>query len=216
MAKDDDKEVQDGEEKKKGGKLKLIIMVVPVILLIAGAAWFFLLKPKSDSGPVTLPEPTPGAVVTLDPITINLAGAHFLKLGMALQPTSTAKEAPDGSKALDLTIRQFSGMSIDELANGEGREHAKEDLINRVKLAYLPHGTDLATAFAGTTEEAAASSENKKTAENEKKSEVKVDTKDLTEHALDGLSDDQAAYLVSKLSIQPDVYDVYFTEFVMQ
>ncbi len=60
------------------------------MLLLAGAGWFFFLKPKDSGVPEPLPHPTPGSVVTLDPITVNLAGGHFLKFGMALQPTASA------------------------------------------------------------------------------------------------------------------------------
>jgi len=199
MAKDDEKEAKDGEA--KGGTKKLIIMVVPVVLLIAGAGWFFLLKPKAAAGPVTLPEPTPGAVVPLDPITINLAGAHFLKLGMALQPTATATEL-DGSKALDLAISQFSGQTIDDLSTAKGRDENKKELIAKIKLAYLPEGTDLATATGATPVATGAA-----TSEDGSASTAKEESP---------LTGPQAIKLAAKLTVQTQVYDVYLTEFVMQ
>ncbi len=202
MAKDEEKEAKDTES-KGGGKKKLIIILVPLVLVIAGAAWFFLLKPKDDSGPVALPEPTPGAVVTLDPITINLAGAHFLKLGLALQPTATATEV-DGSKALDLAISQFSGNTIDELSTVKGRERAKRELVARVKLAYLPEGTDLAAATGEATP---------KPEESKKGSKSDEPTASDEEETISG---EDAVKLASKLTVQADVYDVYLTEFVMQ
>ncbi len=209
MAKDEEKEGKDAE--KKGGKGKLIIMVAPLVLLIAAVAWFFLLRPKDDAaGPVTLPEPVAGAVVPLDPITINLAGAHFLKLGLALQPIAAAKEV-DGSKALDLAISQFSGATIDELSTPKGRELAKRELVARVKLAYLPEGTDLATATGGED-----SSSGDKAAKKKSSTSSADDQADSASEEDDTISGADAIKLASKLTVQADVYDVYLTEFVMQ
>ena len=78
-------------------------------------------------------------MLEVDPITINLAGGHFLKLGMGLQVVEGAHEAPSGAKALDLAISQFSGKTIAELSTAEGREKNKAELTARVKLAYAPH-----------------------------------------------------------------------------
>ncbi|NHA00583.1 hypothetical protein G5V59_12655 [Nocardioides sp. W3-2-3] len=63
----------------KGGKGKKILIAVVVLALAAGAAWFLVLKPKGDTAP------KPGDVLTLEAIQVNLAGGHYLRLGMALQ-----------------------------------------------------------------------------------------------------------------------------------
>ncbi len=192
MAKEE--EAKEGDAAKGGGKMKIIIMAVPVLLIVLGAAWFFLLKPSSaGAAPKPLPEPKPGAVVTLDPITINLAGAHFLKFGMALQPTAAAKEL-DGSKALDLAITEFSGKTITELSTDEGRAAAKEALIARIKLAYIPEGK----VTEAETEEA-----DKKVSGGKAKTDAQ-------------LTDAQAIKRAEALTVQPDIYNLYFTEFVMQ
>jgi flagellar protein FliL len=189
MAKDDEKEATEA----KGGKMKLILMVVPVLLLVAGAGWFFLLKPSSSGATKALPEPKPGAVVKLDDITVNLAGVHFLKLGIAIQPTAKAKEV-DGSKALDLAITEFSGKTVDELSTNEGRSKTKEELLARIKLAYLPEGSMTQAQI-----EAA---------------DVKVSGgKAKTDAELTG---EQAIKRAAALTVQPDVYEIYFTDFVMQ
>ena len=115
-------------------------MVVPVVLVLAGAAgWFFFLRPSGSSGP---PKPTPGAVVALDPITINLAGGHYLKLGLALQPTASASEVT-GEKALDAAIDLYSGMTLDELATKEGRDASKKELVTEVSELYENEVYDL-------------------------------------------------------------------------
>lgn len=196
MAKDEDKV----EEPKKGGKGKLIIMIVPVLLLAVAGVYFFVLKPsKADAAPKTLPEPKAGAVVQLDPITINLAGGHFLKLSLALQPTAAAGSDVGGAKALDLAIGEFSGMTIDELSTAKGRTDAVDELVARVKLAYLPDGTSIEAATGGTSKS--------------KKPQAPSSADALTPSSLSAA---KAEKLASKLTVQPMVYDVYLTEFVMQ
>lgn len=189
MAKDDEKEATEA----KGGKMKLILMVVPVLLLVAGAGWFFLLKPSSAGAVKALPEPKPGAVVKLDAITVNLAGLHFLKLAIAIQPTATAKEV-DGSEALDLAITEFSGKTVDELSTDEGRSKVKEELIARIKLAYLPEGSFTAAQTAAADAKVSGG-------------KAKTDAE---------LTGEQAIKRANALTVQPDVYDIYFTDFVMQ
>jgi len=193
MAKGDDAE--DGEGAKGGSKKKLLIIALPVVVLVLAAAWFLVLKPKDDASgaAVVLPEPVPGVIVPLDSITINLAAGHYLKLGIALQPIDAATDI-DGSLALDKAIAVFSGQTIDELSTAEGKDAAKEELVNRIKLAYLPHAEI-------THEEIVAANEE-------------ITGGKVTED--DQLTADQVAQRVEELTVQTWVYDVYFTEFVMQ
>jgi flagellar FliL protein len=115
---------------EKKSKKKLLIILVGV-LAIAGAAYWFVLRPKPE------PAPEPGEVVTMEPIQINLAGGHYLKVGVALQLTKTAHDA-DGSKALDAVIELFSGKSMDELTRTEGRDKLKKEL--KKELVHDYHG----------------------------------------------------------------------------
>ncbi|HET6561866.1 MAG TPA: flagellar basal body-associated FliL family protein [Marmoricola sp.] len=124
-------------EKKGGGKKKLILILVAV-LAIGGAAYWFVLKPKPE------PKPEPGEVVSLEPIQINLEGGHYLKIGVALQLTTTAHEA-DGSKALDATIELFTGKSMDELTRKESRAKLKNELAKELEHAY--HGDVMGVFF---------------------------------------------------------------------
>ncbi|GAA3607652.1 hypothetical protein GCM10022223_24530 [Kineosporia mesophila] len=194
MAKGDEKEVD--EEAKGGGRKKLIIIALPVIVLVLAAAYFFVLKPKEDSSGAAkaLPAPTPGTVAPLDSITVNLAGAHFLKIGIALQPTADVKETPDGSMALDQVINVFSNLTVKELTSAEGKDAAKKELVARIKLAYLPH--------------------DKITHEEIEKANESVSGGKVKE--TDDLTAAQAEKRAAALTVQPEVYDVYFTEFVMQ
>ena len=124
---------EDAGATKGGGRKKLIVLVL-VVVIAAAAAYLLVLKPKGKPGPP--PKPTPGAVVKLDPITVNLAGGHFLKLGLSLQATADAGEELSGAKALDAAIDLFSGRTIEDLAKRDGREKAKKALIEDVSELY--------------------------------------------------------------------------------
>jgi flagellar FliL protein len=128
---------EEAEAAKGGGKKKLIVILVAV-LAIGGAAYWFVLKPKPE------PKPEPGEVVSLEPIQINLEGGHYLKIGVALQLTTTAHEA-DGSKALDATIELFTGRSMDELTRPESRAKLKKELTK--ELAHDYHGDVMGVYF---------------------------------------------------------------------
>lgn len=112
-----------------GGKLKKILILAVLVAVVGGAVWFLVLKPK----PVEAP--TPGEVVALEPIQINLAGGHYLRIGVALQLTEKATEA-DGSKALDATISVFSGLPMDELVQPKQRDNLKKELIEKLEHLY--------------------------------------------------------------------------------
>ena len=155
---------EDGEKKGGGlgGKLKLVAMILPTVLLIVGAVYFLVLaKPSSDaaaakgktstsakataddgSGDGSEEDATPtstfvaGKVVAVDPITINLANGHYLKVAVGLQATADAGEEVSSSKAVDALITQFSGRTVDELATAAGRDAAKKALVKQLKKLY--------------------------------------------------------------------------------
>jgi flagellar FliL protein len=119
----------EGEETaKKGGKKKLLIILVAV-LAIGGGAYWFVLKPHPKSAP------QPGEVVTLEPIQVNLAQGHYLKIGIALQLVKGAKEV-DGSKALDATIDLFSGRPMEQLTKPGQRQKLKTQLSHTLEKRY--------------------------------------------------------------------------------
>lgn len=130
---------------KKKGPNKLVLLLVTVIVLMGagGAAYFTVLAPK--------PEPTAeeqaaaeeaaalaemGEVTALDPISVNLADGHFLKIGIALQQSSSVAEGLNGSKALDAVIETYSGKPMEEISSPEGRDATKAELVEKVKHAY--------------------------------------------------------------------------------
>ena len=124
--------------------MKMILMLLPTVLLAVALVYFMFLKPSSSDpaaeaaaaeAAATVTH-APGVVVPLDPITINLEGAHYLKLGLTLQASADAKEAPAGAKALDAAIELYSGMAIDEIATAKGREKTKKELVEKVTELY--------------------------------------------------------------------------------
>jgi flagellar FliL protein len=80
----------------------------------------------------------------MEPIQVNLAGGHYLKIGIALQLTAAAHEA-DGSAALDATIDLFSGKDMSELTRPESREKLKHELEKELEHAY--HGDVMGVYF---------------------------------------------------------------------
>ncbi|MDO9379141.1 MAG: flagellar basal body-associated FliL family protein [Nocardioidaceae bacterium] len=120
----------DEAEEKPKSKKKLV-MVVVLLMVVSAAAWWFLLKPAGAA-----PPPEPGEVVTMEPIQINLAGGHYLKIGIAIQATADAHEAPDGSKALDATIELFSGKPVEELVQPVQRQKLKAELLKELEEGY--------------------------------------------------------------------------------
>ena len=92
---------------KGGGRKKVILMIV--VAAPGDRRRGVLVRAQAGRGQGA---PKPGEVVRLEPIQVNLAGGHYLKIGIALQLTADAHEA-DGSKALDATIDLFSGRSMD-------------------------------------------------------------------------------------------------------
>jgi len=148
MAKKTDDEGTEAPEKKKKKSNKLLLIIILVVVL-AGAAYFFVLKPK-DAAPApgsaaaeqaaaaaaaALPE---GPVIRLDPIFINLAGGHYLKLGMGLQTMGPqSKEEPtDGALALDAAIQIYSNQDMNTLTDQANRDTLKKQLVEMVTKGY--------------------------------------------------------------------------------
>ncbi|WP_104105565.1 flagellar basal body-associated FliL family protein [Nocardioides sp. 616] len=123
---------------KGGGKKKKLLIIAVVLLVLGGAGWFFFLKP---SGPT---EPVAGEVVTLEPMQLNLAAGHYLRLGMALQLVEGAHEL-DGSKALDAAITIFSGHPVAEVVKPEQREELRAELMAELEHSY--HGDVMEVYF---------------------------------------------------------------------
>lgn len=72
----------------------------------------------------------------IDPISINLAGGRYLRLGLGLQLTAEVEEGGDTVKALDEVIALFSQRPLEEISTPEGREALKTELAARLAEVY--------------------------------------------------------------------------------
>ncbi|HET7327445.1 MAG TPA: flagellar basal body-associated FliL family protein [Nocardioidaceae bacterium] len=126
-------------EAGKGKNRKKLLIGAVLLVAVAAAGWWFLLRP---TGPA---EPEPGAVLTLEPIQLNLAAGHYLKVGIALQGVAEAEEELDGSKALDATIDLFSGKRMEDITQPVQRDKLKQALLRELTERY--HGEVLDVYF---------------------------------------------------------------------
>jgi flagellar FliL protein len=136
----------DGSDKpKRSRKLLLVVLVVLAVVLAAAAAWFFLIHGKSTGAPE--PEPTKtqvaGDVLDVDPVSVNLADGHYLRLGLAIQLSDEVTADPDPARALDLAIELYSGRSVDEVSSAAGRDQLKAQLLGELQQAYGPEVMDV-------------------------------------------------------------------------
>jgi flagellar protein FliL len=143
------KKAVDGDE-AKGGKGKTLAMgAVMAVGLLGGLKGFVLsggAKAAAAPGVSTTTTTKPGPIVTLDPITVNIAGDRFLKIGLGIQLSGKLAGVPrphdadDPTKgfarALDLTIETFGGHTYDSLVKPEGRAGAKDELVKKLEAAY--------------------------------------------------------------------------------
>lgn len=128
------------EAAPKKSKKKLLIVVALVLVLAGGGYWMFL-RPQ----PAEAKEPEPGEVLTMEPIQVNLAGEHYLRVGIALQAIADVAHEPDGSKALDAAIETFSGKPIEEVNDPKKRHELKKHLEK--ELDHLYHGDVMGVYF---------------------------------------------------------------------
>jgi flagellar FliL protein len=133
----------------KGGKKKLIMLVAGALVLGLTGGGFMVMKggtaEAADADKRHAEKQADneelGEIVPLEPLTLNLAdGAHYLKVGVALQASAEADlhhlEAQT-PRALDLVIKVLGGMTYEELAGPAKREKAKAELSK--EMAHLFH-----------------------------------------------------------------------------
>lgn len=146
------KKKAEGDDAAKGGKGKSLVLYALAALGVLGGLKGFVLgggKASAEtSGAATTTTTKPGPIITLDPITVNISGDRFLKVGLGLQlwgkySPGGGESVPDSddptkgfAKALDLTIETFGGHSYEELSTPEGRKKAKDELVEKLKRAY--------------------------------------------------------------------------------
>ncbi|WP_282946641.1 flagellar basal body-associated FliL family protein [Cellulomonas endometrii] len=124
---------------KKGKKKKLLLVIGAVVLVLGGAAAYFLLGKSggAEAAAEEEPAPEPGAVVAVEPISLNLAQGHYLRLGFELQLIAdVGEEAPEPGKAVDAAIALFSGRTIAEVSDPAVREQLKTEFLHELEELY--------------------------------------------------------------------------------
>jgi flagellar FliL protein len=140
MAKDG-KDGKDGKDQKKGkgGKLKL---VVPIVLLLgAGLAARSLLLGGSAAEAGQKPKEQEGPIVTMDPLTVNLAdaGFHYAQAGIGIVLTATANQKTVEERLplfKDAAIRVIGAFESRELKTLKGQEELRKELTQAASQVY--------------------------------------------------------------------------------
>lgn len=119
------------------------VLVVVVALLLAtaggGAAWYSKASadPKEQATP-THPGEGPsehGEIASLEVMSVNLVDG-YARIGIALEGAIDAKEAPEGSAALDAVVELVTGMTRADLIDPTTREDLRERLTEVVSERY--------------------------------------------------------------------------------
>lgn len=137
MAKDG--KTDKGAKTRRGGKLKLVL---PVLLLLgAGLAARSLLVGGASAETEQKPEEQQGTIVTMDPLTVNLAddGFHYAQAGVAIVLTTVAN-AQEIEERLplfkDAAIRVIGGFESRELKTLKGQEALRHRLTQAAREVY--------------------------------------------------------------------------------
>lgn len=126
---------------KKGPGRKATLGIGAAIIAVVAAVYWFVVGPgaaSEDGDAAAAPEPKYGPVQVIDPISVNLAGGRYLRLGLGMQLTDAAHGDIDTAKALDAAIALYSGRTQAELADPEVRETLKVELADVLSERY--HG----------------------------------------------------------------------------
>ena len=151
----------------KGGGGKM--MPAAMISLALVAAGYFVggrgggAAPAAEATVITViaPEPEVETIIDLEPININLADGHYLRIaisiGMAAPHEETSGEAAAAhgattetatteptAPAADLVLSTFAGKTIEELSTLEGRVAARDHLQEGLREFY---GEEVLTVF---------------------------------------------------------------------
>lgn len=126
----------EGGTAKAGKGRKKIVMILMVLVALGGAAFFFL-KPSGEAeAAAEPPPPEPGGVVEVEPLSMNLANGHYLRIGFTMQLTAEAGEELQSAEALDLAIALFSGRAMEEVNDATHRAELKAEFLTQLQEAY--------------------------------------------------------------------------------
>jgi flagellar FliL protein len=122
----------DGEA-KGGGKNKIVMIVVAVAVLGVGAKMTVLKTPPAEGAEATTTTMAGGDLVPVEPMSVNLADGHYLKVGVAIElvegeDAKYFEKAGKPNKIRDLIITASAAKTMEELASPEGKEEFREML----------------------------------------------------------------------------------------
>ena len=152
MSDEDTTEESDdkGKKKKKGGKSFLGPAIILTIGLLGGGYFLGLanMGAAADPNAPKKEELVAGEVSTIEPINVNLAGGHFLRVGVALQLVEgvDVKLYTNGksAKANDIIISYLGGHPVEDLSTAAGLKKVKDELRDKIVEAYKgPDGKEV-------------------------------------------------------------------------
>jgi flagellar FliL protein len=114
----------------------LLVLVVLVVALAAAAAAYVLRPWESETAAAPEKAPELGLVVPVDPISVNLADGHYLRLGFSIQLEKGATKDLQVARALDIAIATYSGKPIDEINDPARREELKVELLTQLSETF--------------------------------------------------------------------------------
>jgi flagellar protein FliL len=153
-----------GEEKKRGGGKLVPAAMISLAMVAAG----YFVGGRGGSTPpavaetvVTVAEePQVESIIDLEPVNVNLAGGHYLRVAISIGMTASHEESADAeaaghgetetatteptAPAADLVLSTFAGKTIEELSTLEGRIAARDELHEGLKEFY---GEEVLTVF---------------------------------------------------------------------
>lgn len=132
-----DNKAGTGKGKGKMGKIALVAM------LALGAAAGYTLNgggggEAAAGATATTAPPEPGAMISIAPLSLNLADDHYLKVGIAVQLVDGTVSGEEGAEAWlgehgpvvrDLVISQLGGAHVAEFANADARDVVRSALL---------------------------------------------------------------------------------------
>ena len=124
-------------EPAKGKKSMLVkIAVAVVLLLVAGAAVKFTVLAPKKAAAATAVKPTPGPVIAMDEMTLNLDGGHFLRMKLSIETTKGTSADLDMTEGTQAAIDVYSNRSVDALTGEKARTATKNALVAKLQKIY--------------------------------------------------------------------------------
>lgn len=151
MSDEDITEEPEEEGKKKKDKKSFLGPAVILTIGLLGGGYFLGLANMGASADPNAPKKEDliaGAVSTIEPINVNLAGGHFLRVGVALQLVDgvDVKLYTNGksAKANDIIISYLGGHPVEDLSTAAGLKKVKDELRDKIVAAYKgPDGNEV-------------------------------------------------------------------------